>query len=109
MAKIAQRESLAALLLALALAGGWVHAGGGAAPDAVGAASARPVRVDLSRDGIAELQVVPGVGPTVAGAVLAERDRRAGYQSLSEVLGVKGVGETLYLSMCRYVEVQNGR
>jgi len=50
-------------------------------------------RVDLTAAGEAELRLLPGVGPTLAGRIAAERTRGGGFASLEDVARrVPGVG-----------------
>jgi competence protein ComEA len=49
-------------------------------------------RVDLNRAGEAELIALPGIGPALAGRILAERERRGRFRSVDELLEVRGIG-----------------
>jgi competence protein ComEA len=80
----------------------WIDAGGGlvarCAPELprvdVPAGPARLVgtKFDLNRASEEELAEVPGIGPTLAHALVAGREARNGFQSWEEVDGVPGVG-----------------
>lgn len=63
------------------------------------AAAGRPLRdnerIDLNRATKAELTRLPGVGPTVAKAILKQRTERGGFASLAELDSVPGVGHAL--------------
>jgi len=60
----------------------------GAAPAA--AAEARPL--DLNRASVSELARLPGVGPGLAGRILAERERRGRFDSPEALRYVLGMG-----------------
>jgi competence protein ComEA len=57
---------------------------------ALPAAGAKPV--SLNRATAAELDRVPGVGPTTAARILAARAARGRFRSLEELLDVDGIG-----------------
>lgn len=39
-----------------------------------------------------ELESLPGIGPVIARAIIEERTRRGGFDSIEELLAVKGIG-----------------
>jgi competence ComEA-like helix-hairpin-helix protein len=49
-------------------------------------------KLDLNRVSATELELLPGVGPALASAIVAERDRRGGFVSWQDVGRVTGVG-----------------
>lgn len=61
---------------------------GGRPAAAAGAAD----RVDLNRADEADLVTLPGIGPALAGRILAERERRGRFRSVDELLEVRGIG-----------------
>lgn len=53
-------------------------------------------RVDIHRAGIAELRVLPGIGPARAEAIVLERVRRGPFGAIGDLARVAGLGpETL--------------
>lgn len=62
--------------------------GDGASPD--GAASA-PININTADE--AGLDELPGVGPAIAGAIVAYRTENGGFSSVDELLEVRGIGE----------------
>lgn len=58
----------------------------------VAATPAEPGPVVLNRDGAAELQSLPGIGPSRAAAILELRQRLGRFSSLEDLLQVKGIG-----------------
>lgn len=69
------------------LADGLVGAQGG-----VQEPTLRPWTVDVNRASIAELQLLPGVGPVRAEAIVLERVRRGAFVSLADLSRVDGLG-----------------
>jgi competence protein ComEA len=59
-----------------------------------GPASGDPAAlIDLNAATSAQLEELPGIGPALAAAILAERDRRGGFRSVNELREVRGIGE----------------
>lgn len=50
--------------------------------------------VNLNTADEAELDVLPGVGPATAGAIITYREEIGGFTSVDELLDVPGIGET---------------
>jgi competence protein ComEA len=72
-------------------AGGSSGAGGGAA-DPSGL-------VNLNSATQPELEALPGIGPTLAEAIIAERERRGGFRSVNELRDVRGIGEKRFADL----------
>lgn len=51
--------------------------------------------VDLDRATRAELETLPGIGPTLAGRIIANRDSLGSFGSMDALCGVKGIGPVL--------------
>lgn len=60
-------------------------AGVGGTPDA-------DLPVDLNTATVAQLDTLPGIGPALASAIVAERERRGGFRSVDELGDVRGIG-----------------
>jgi competence protein ComEA len=61
--------------------------------------------IDLNRAGAAELEELPGVGPTLAGRILARREEQGPYGSVEELNEVTGVGAKLFAQIAPLVTV----
>lgn len=65
-------------------------------PPAAAAASAAPApssgRIDINKAGAGELQSLPGIGPTKAAAIVADRDQNGPYTSCQDLTRVTGIG-----------------
>jgi comEA protein len=70
------------------------------APDASG----EQARIDLNSASAAELESLPGVGPSKAQAIIAHREV-APFKSADELVEVKGIGEKLYAQLKEHVTV----
>ena len=49
--------------------------------------------LNLNTATTAQLEQLPGIGPVLAGAIIEERERRGGFQSINELRDVRGIGE----------------
>jgi competence protein ComEA len=89
-----------------------VHVGEVAVPDAsgtggdAGSGTETPGGlVNLNTATQAELEELPGLGPSLAGAIIDERTRRGGFQSINELRDVRGIGEKRFADLREKVTV----
>ena len=61
-------------------------------PAELAAAPADPRPLDINRASLDELARLPGIGPSLAGRILAERDRRGRFESPDALRYVLGMG-----------------
>jgi competence ComEA-like helix-hairpin-helix protein len=64
-------------------------------------------RIDLNTASAAELESLPGVGPSKAQAILAHREV-APFKSTEELIEVKGIGDKLFAQLKDRVTVSAG-
>ena len=55
--------------------------------------------LDLNAATQAQLEELPGIGPTLAAAIIEERDRRGGFRSINELRDVRGIGEKRFADL----------
>lgn len=55
-----------------------------------------PALLDLNAATVAELDGLPGIGPSKAQAIAAYREAHTGFRTVEELLEVKGIGPKLY-------------
>jgi competence protein ComEA len=75
---------------------------GGTAGDAPGAAGGK---VNLNTATQAQLEELPGIGPTYAQSIIAERQRRGGFKSVNELRSVRGIGDKRFAELAPLVTV----
>jgi len=55
--------------------------------------------VSLNTATQAQLEALPGIGPTLAQAIIAERERRGGFRSVNELRDVRGIGDKRFADL----------
>ncbi len=65
--------------------------------------------VDLNDATQAELNLLPGVGEKLANDILKYRDEIGGFQSVDELMNIRGIKEGRLLSLKKYVTVSSKR
>lgn len=76
--------------------------------DAGSAGSAEPTEgapVDLNTATQEQLEALPGIGPTLAEAILTERERRGGFRSVEDLRSVRGIGDARFADVRDLVTV----
>jgi competence protein ComEA len=82
---------------------------GGADPAApggdAGGSGAPAGPIDLNTATAEQLDTLPGIGPTLAAAILRERERRGGFTDVGQLRDVRGIGEARYADIRELVTV----
>lgn len=63
-------------------------------------------RLSLNEVPAVELERLPGVGPVLAGRIVAERRRRGGFRSLGELAEVSGIGPKVLARIRPHLRLQ---
>ena len=69
--------------------------------------SASDGRLDLNAATAAELEELPGVGPTLAQRIIAQRQTQGKFASVDDLRAVSGIGEKLFAQIAPFVWVGN--
>ena len=89
---------------------GW--GGGAAAFSRSGGHAALPVaeqelaeaqRLNINRATAAELETLPGIGPELAGRIIAYREQYGDFLSVDELTAVRGIGEKKLAAIRAYI------
>lgn len=64
------------------------------------------LKLDLNRVSAEDLAVLPGVGPTLAKAIIDARKARGGFKSIEELDSVPGVGPARLETLRQAVEIR---
>jgi len=62
-------------------------------------------KVNLNTATQAQLEQLPGIGPTYAQSILAERQRRGGFTSVNDLRSVRGIGDKRFAELAPLVTV----
>lgn len=76
-----------------------------AAPGDAGGSQADGL-LDLNRASAAELEELPGIGPTLAGRIVARRTEQGPFRTVEELREVPGIGEKLFSQIAPLVTVR---
>lgn len=80
-------------VLDLSAAGEGEGTGRGPAPVILTTADpADPQRIDINTASAAELEALPGIGPTLAGRVVRYREEHGPFSTIEELMNVQGIG-----------------
>jgi competence protein ComEA len=80
----------------------------GTDPSAVGApggVGAPAGKVNLNTASQAQLEALPGIGPSFAQSIIAERQRRGGFHSVNDLRSVHGIGDKRFAELAPLVTV----
>ena len=64
--------------------------------------------IDLNQASVAELTSLPGIGQKRAEAILAFRESHGGFQSVTQLLKIKGIGRAMLRKLRLLVTISNG-
>ncbi|MBW1913736.1 MAG: helix-hairpin-helix domain-containing protein [Deltaproteobacteria bacterium] len=61
------------------------------------------IPISLNSESEGGLTALPGIGPSLARAIVEERARRGGFKKLKEITSINGIGEGIYKKIAPYV------
>jgi competence protein ComEA len=79
--------------------------GDAAGADAAAGSGAPDSPVDLNTATEAQLEALPGIGPSLASAIMATRERLGGFRSVDELREVRGIGDRRFADLRPLVTV----
>jgi competence protein ComEA len=59
---------------------------------AVPEANSANVKIDINHCGLFDLEILPGIGPALAGNIISFRDSIGGFKNIEDIDNVKGIG-----------------
>jgi competence protein ComEA len=79
--------------------------GGGGSGQAGGGTPTPSAPLDLNTATETQLEALPGIGPSLAQAIVAERDREGGFHSVDDLRRVRGIGDVRFAQLRPLVTV----
>ena len=76
---------------------------GGVTDPSTGGSDGAPINLNTATT--EDLDTLPGIGPTLAAAILRERERRGGFTSVDQLRDVRGIGEKRFADLHDLVTV----
>ena len=64
-----------------------------------------PYLIDINHASQIVLQEIPGVGPVLSGEIVAYREEHGAFESVEELLNVKGIGEKTLENIKPYISI----
>jgi competence protein ComEA len=80
-----------------------VESGTGGSSDVGTGEVAGPININTASS--TDLEELPGIGPSLAAAIIAEREKRGGFKDVGELQDVRGIGELRYADIKDLVTV----
>ena len=65
--------------------------------------------IDLNTAAKADLELLPGIGPELAGRIIAYRNEHGGFVSKEQIMDVKGIGEKRFAELEDLITVGGGQ
>jgi competence protein ComEA len=62
-------------------------------------------KVNINTASVAELEALPGIGPSKAEAIIKYREANGNFQKAGDVVLVKGIGDKLFKKISEEIEV----
>ncbi len=61
--------------------------------------------VNLNTASQTELELIPGIGSSIASKIILERNRRGGFRSIQDLLKIRGIGRKRLEKLEKYLKV----
>ena len=63
-------------------------------------------KIDLNHSPADSLELIPGIGPVLAGRIVGFRDSTGGFEKIDDVMMVEGIGYGTFKKIKSYLEVR---
>ena len=65
-------------------------------------------KIDINTASLAQLQLLPGVGPSLAQRIIDYRKQNGPFRTIEDIMNVTGIGEKKFEQIKDYIKVGNG-
>ncbi len=83
----------AVLFLLFLLAAGMQFTSAGVSVHAERSVDAEDARININTASAEELELLPGIGPSLSRAIIEQRESAGGFQQVEDLMKVNGIGE----------------
>ncbi|MGP4080436.1 helix-hairpin-helix domain-containing protein [Pseudalkalibacillus sp. R45] len=60
-------------------------------------------KIDINHAESSELETIPGIGPSKAGAIISYREENGGFASIEDLMNVPGIGQKTFEQLKEYI------
>lgn len=66
----------------------------------------KTVKININKASQAELETIPGVGPSTAQKIITYRNEKGKFKSLEDIKNISGIGDAKYEKMKDYIKIK---
>ena len=63
--------------------------------------------IEINKAGFESLTLLPGIGPVIAGRILARRNNEGPFEMVEDLLSIKGIGVKKFEKIEKYIVMGN--
>lgn len=63
-------------------------------------------KININSASVDELTELPGIGPALAGRIVEYREQNGDFESIEEIMAVRGIGESVFSKIREYIFIE---